>query len=152
MRKKHKIAFGIYLLLSLGSIIFGLVYLFSSQFMPYHQQAIGKNWSELEAPLQILLLALMRGVGCGAIGSGLAIGILTLFPFRGGNRWAVWTIPIICLVLSIPGLYATLAVRLGTPGQAPWGLFAFEIICALVAFILSYDVGETNTLVEKSSG
>lgn len=45
--------------------VFALTYATRSQFMPYHAAAIERPWHTLDAPLQLLLLALVRLVGWG---------------------------------------------------------------------------------------
>ena len=55
MNIKGKTAFTLYILASLMLIVFGLIYLLSPEFMPYHAKAIGRNWNELEKPLQIFI-------------------------------------------------------------------------------------------------
>ncbi|MGG5289582.1 hypothetical protein [Pseudomonas shirazensis] len=42
---------------------FALIYATRSQFMPYHAAVINRPWRTLDAPLQLLLLALVRLVG-----------------------------------------------------------------------------------------
>jgi hypothetical protein len=44
MNKRMKIAFSCHLLAILGLAIIGLIYLFRTEFMPYHAVAVGRNW------------------------------------------------------------------------------------------------------------
>lgn len=59
MSKLMKIAFGCHLVAALLLLIFGLVYLFRPEFMPYHAVALDREWSTVERPYQVLILALM---------------------------------------------------------------------------------------------
>jgi len=77
-------AFICYLLAALGSIGFGLVYLARSSFLPYHRDAISTPWEKLVKPYQALFVALIKVAGAGFLASGLSVGLMTLFPFRGG--------------------------------------------------------------------
>jgi len=67
-------AFACYALAALLSILFGVIYLVRSQFMPYYRLTPGKPWHALDLQLQALLLGLMRSAG----GSLLAAGISSL--------------------------------------------------------------------------
>ena len=63
MSGRVKVAFGCHLLVILGIGIIGLIYLFRTEFMPYHAVAVGHSWKEVDSAFQILLLALIRAFG-----------------------------------------------------------------------------------------
>jgi hypothetical protein len=77
--------------------------------MPYHQEALGKSWQQLDQNLQALLLGLMRAAGGGLLATGISMAILLLIPFRTGESWSVYSIPAIGLLAAIPALYATIS-------------------------------------------
>jgi amino acid transporter len=101
VNNRNKIAFAIYLIVSISTICLGLVYLFSPMFMPYHREILGKNWDDLEKPNQMLLLALMKGMGAGLIGIGVLIIFLLFYPFRDGEKWVRFALPIAGLILYV---------------------------------------------------
>ena len=82
MSIRMKTAFWCHLLALLPIGIFGMIYLFRSQFMPYHAIAVGKTWAEVDPSFQILLLALIRVLGGTWIATALAMGILLFIPFK----------------------------------------------------------------------
>ena len=116
----QSLAFACHLFAIATILAFGLAYLFSRQFMPYHGVALGKEWSETPKEVQILVLALMRAVAGGA----LAVATLELFllfiPFRAGAVWAYWAIPLAGMVLSAGSLYAMSTVSTNTPARPPF--------------------------------
>ncbi|NJL45230.1 MAG: hypothetical protein HC922_04710 [Leptolyngbyaceae cyanobacterium SM2_3_12] len=103
-----RLAFGCHLVAALLLSLFGFVYLFRPEFMPYHAVALSRDWDAVERPVQILILALMRVVGGAWLATALAVMILLLIPFRQGAPWARWAIPAAGLVAAVPSLYATL--------------------------------------------
>ena len=105
--------------------------------MPYHAEALGLSWSELEAKIQVLILALMRAAGGGFLATGLTIFILLIIPFRSGERWAAYAIPAIALCLSGGTLLATLLVKTKTPGNPPVFLSFLALGLTLTGFIFS---------------
>ena len=137
MSGRQKVTFLCYLLAVSLLIVFGLMYLFRSEFMPYHAVALGASWSELDPAFQILLLALMRVVGGGFLATACAMGILLLKPFRQGIRWAYWAIPAIGLVASFASLYATIYVTRNTPASPPWIAAALGALLLVMGLILS---------------
>ena len=131
------ISFISYGFVALISIIFGFIYLIKNQFMPYHSEALGLSWSDLEPNLQILILALMRVAGGGFLATGLAMLILLIIPFRAGDSWSIYAIPIISFCTSSGALYATWLVKTRTPGNPPVILSLLALILTIIGLIFS---------------
>ncbi len=131
-------AFICYLIVALGAVLMGFTYLVRSKFMPYHQEALGQNWDQLDRRLQTLLIALMRGGGGVGVGSSISVIIMLFIPFRAGELWAHYAIPAVCLVTGLPLLYATLLVRTRTHASTPVAFVAAGIVLTIVGFILSF--------------
>ncbi len=105
--------------------------------MPYHAEALGLSWSQLEEKMQILILALMRATGGGFLATGLTIFILLIIPFRSGESWAAYAIPAIALCLSGGTFLATLLVKTKTPGNPPVFLSFLALALTFTGFIFS---------------
>ena len=130
-------AFASYALAALLSMTFGATYLVRSQFMPYHQEALGIPWQQLDQRLQALLLGLMRTAGGGLLAGGLSTALLLLFPFRAGEPWSYYAIPAIGLVTVVPALYATILIRSRTRAHTPVAAGAAGVGLLVIGFILS---------------
>ena len=126
-----------YALAVLVAMAFGVVYLTRSRFMPYHGDALQRSWDELDPHLQALLLALMRAVGGGWLAVSLNVAFLLVFPFRAGETWARYAIPLVGLAAALPSLYAALYVRTRTPASPPVSLVLVAILLLIVGFIIS---------------
>ena len=130
-------AFACYLLAVSGFIIFGFTYLLSPKCMSYHEVALGKKWEELDAKLQTLLLALMKAGSGGGLSISLAMIAMLVFPFRSGDRWSYYVIPICGLIVSGVTIYAMLLVRKKTNAKPPIILNASGIMLIVIGVILS---------------
>ena len=117
MNKRDKIAFSIYLIVSLLGIAFGMAYLLCSTILPYHHQAIGVNWEDLGSGLQVMLKNFVNFAGAGFITGALSCLIMLFIPFRRGELWAKWAIPLVLIVFNAFCLYvsATVAFDIQTP-------------------------------------
>ena len=140
MSKRMKIAFGCYLLNTLNMAAAGVVYVLTTQFMPFHAIAVGKTWDQVDPSFQVLLLTFIRVIGGGVITVALATGILLFIPFRQGIRWAQWAIPAIFIFyVLIAYLYPLLSVALNTSLNPPWTGAVLSTVLAVAGFILSLE-------------
>ncbi len=49
-----------FIIVMLIGLLFAGMYLFRKKFMPYHADAVGKSWNELDREIRVLIIALMR--------------------------------------------------------------------------------------------
>jgi uncharacterized membrane protein len=137
---KLKIAFACNLVCVLLLILGGMVYLFSPQIMPYHQEAVGMEWDEIDSRMQIMLLSLLKGAGLAAIVSGVAMGILLLVPFQHGDAWSRWAIPAVGFMLLLPAVCIAAKLAIVTGALIPWTLLFIPIVLLIFGFFLSTDL------------
>lgn len=136
LRQRRLAAAVCYAITAVASVGMAALYLSSQSFMPYHAAALGMEWSQLAASQQILLLALMRVAGAGFLCLALVIACLLIWPYRAGERWASWLLPIAIMVVYLPTLWATLSVTLQTPAHAPWMGPGAALLSALIGRLL----------------
>jgi len=72
----------LYGLISLLGFIFAYIYLFRSEFMPYHAIAVGKDWADVAPEFQVLILALMRVSGGGWLGVAGLLFLTNMLPLE----------------------------------------------------------------------
>jgi hypothetical protein len=137
MKKRTVPAAACYLLTILVALAFAVMYLFRSEFMPYHAAAVGMAWSRLDPAFQTLFLALMRVCGGGWLAVAAAMSVLLAVPFRRNEAWSHWALPIVALCAAIPTLYATLLVKSRTPASPPWFGPAAAILLVMAGFALA---------------
>lgn len=137
MNNRMKASFWIYLLASLLLAVFGSIYLFRSQFMSHHAVAVGMSWDQVPQGFQIIIIALMKALGGAQLSTFVAFWAILLVPFRKGERWAKYMLPVIAFVNQIPALYATLYFRANTTAEPPWMAVVVAIVLTVVGFLLS---------------
>jgi hypothetical protein len=100
-------------LLAIAAIIciaFGLRYFLTREFMPYHATVVGKSWAQLEPGLQAIVLGMLKIVGGGFAGYGVAL-LWLLIPLRQGLWWAPAAVLAISAATLLPVLYVTVWLR-----------------------------------------
>jgi hypothetical protein len=105
-------AFG---LAGLLSVAFGVRYLFTHEFMPYHAAVLGKPWGALEPRLQAIILGMLKVAGAGLLGCGCSV-LWLLLPLNRGEAWAAWASITVFLAATGPILYVVLWLRRVAPG------------------------------------
>lgn len=137
MTKRMKISFGCYLISIFFLALFGIIYLFRSEFMPYHSVAVGISWDELDPSFQILILGLMKAVGGSCIAMVFMSLILLIIPFRHGVSWVRWAIPASGIVNTGGILYAMHFVGANTSANPPWIAPVLGVLLLLAGYFFS---------------
>lgn len=103
-----------------GLFLQGLLYVSTSTFMPYHAAALDTTWEALPPNYQGFILGVIKAMGAGSIGVTLALTILLVVPFRRGDSWARWAVPVIGAVFTALTAYAAFTIDVRTPASPPW--------------------------------
>ncbi|MBL9130570.1 MAG: hypothetical protein JNG86_05185 [Verrucomicrobiaceae bacterium] len=105
---------------ALSEIGLGLVYVTASKPMPYHEEALGIEWSQVQPGSQAVLRTLLNGYGSTHLAVGLALAVLLWALLRRGLSWARWAI--LAVGLPVFGGTAFFSHRLATltGAQVPW--------------------------------
>jgi hypothetical protein len=123
----------LYSFVGLGYLVQGVKYFSAAELMPYHMAVLETPWESLGVEYQTLLLGLLKGFGAGAIGVGLAIILMALFPLRAGSSWARWATPVVAALYTGALVYVTSFALL--PGATPIAVSAtlhgFVIVAAV---------------------
>ncbi len=118
------------LLAALVSVFFGIRYLLTREYMPYHAVVTGKAWSQLEPGVQTAIRGMLRIVGGGILAYGLAL-LWLLLPLNRGEPWAAWAALTISAAILVPTLYVTVMLRRFQP-KAKTPIIPTAIVLALV--------------------
>jgi hypothetical protein len=141
MNKRLKIACILLYVFAIGTLLFGLLYLFKPTIMPYHEKFLGMTHQQLEPKVAFLFLGLMKVIGGLELALGVGLVMLVKGRFSKGDNLIWWTILVMCAVGLIPSLYVTLSIGLYTPW---WGV-AIMMILVAVALIISKPAMEKGS-------
>jgi hypothetical protein len=92
------------------ALAFGVRYLLTRAFMPYHATVLGKSWTDLEPRLQVIILGMLKVAGAGLLGYGAAL-LWLLLPLQRGEVWAAWAALTVSLAVVGPILYVVVSLR-----------------------------------------
>ena len=135
-----KLSIFLFAIVGVSLLLTGCLYLSLDEFMPYHAEALQKDWKSLGTNYQGLILGLVRGLGSGAFVSGLAILIMVGNSLRKSPAPFLLLLPVTATSYSALLTYATLTVAMSTSGDPPLlltiALVAASILASL-AFVIS---------------
>lgn len=114
----------------------GLVYLTTDEFMSYHGQALQLDWSELTPELQSLILGFLKGLGSGALMSGIAVLLMVYGSLKENARPFILLLPCVSVGYSSLLCYATYTVYLSTAGEPPLFLNTVLVLISILASVL----------------
>ncbi len=123
---------------ALISILFGIRYLVTQQFMPYHAIVAGTSWTELGRGVQVIILGMLRIIGGGLLTYGAAL-LWLLVPLGAKQLWAAWATITLTAATVLPTLYVTIALRRAAPAaRTPVLPAALVLIIAIVGATISF--------------
>jgi hypothetical protein len=142
--RRAAIAAGLNWLIALLMFGVGIVYLASSEVMPYHRQILATPWDDLPPGCKLLILVFMKGTGWVGISTAVSLAILLSVPFRRREPWSRWAILAVGATAVVPMLAGALYLRLQTGASAP--LWPHVILCASLgtSFWLTRDFKVAN--------
>jgi hypothetical protein len=123
---------------TVGLFLQGLLYVTTSRFMPYHGEALASTWEALAPNYQGFLLGVIKAMGAGSIGVTLALFIMLMVPFRRGDRWVRWAVPMVGVVFTALTAYAAFTIDARTPASPPWRQTLAMTALYLVGGAISY--------------
>ncbi len=139
MSLKKRIAFCLFSIVAIISLITAIRFFMSDTIMPYHQVAMGDTWDNFEPGVRVMTLNFMRAAGLGFLIVSISVFILLFIPFRKGEKWARHALTGIILTHLSAMVFIINNVRSNTPAEPPLGQIVFFIIVTLAGYFLSGD-------------
>jgi hypothetical protein len=130
----------LYLLVGMVSLVMAFKSLFSTKFLPFHEKAAGKLWDEIENPLKLVILSLLRLAGLGFLMISILLIVCPLVNYFIPNTFYKYSIPVIALIFCT-GLFANnYYLYKKTKADTPWkrSLYAMFVIIAGIIISIFY--------------
>jgi peptidoglycan/LPS O-acetylase OafA/YrhL len=129
--KASLIAFAI---IGIYFVLIGVVYLTTSEFMPYHSEAVQTEWADLDGNFQGLFLGFLKGLGTGALIAGFTVISMVVISFRESATPYRFLLPSVSLGYLGLLLYAMYTVKTRTMGNPPIeGTFVVFVVTIIIA-------------------
>ena len=133
-----KTSFYLYQLIILCFYIAGFVYLTRQSFMPYHSEILGLPWPQLDASLQVLILAGIHGFGGFLVCIASALMFLLYIPFKTQQFWAKIAVALITFLTLAVLIGVVVSVKIQTAAHPPFIPLLVLLFFWAVATVLSF--------------
>jgi hypothetical protein len=131
----HWLALFSYALAFFITMVFSLVYLRRSDFLPYHGVAVARTWDMVDSRMQLLIMALIKVIGWGWLAVAIA-GFMLLYPllWRNADLPQLIMFQVFCLVAVTPPVAIAIYVHRITDAPTPIKTGLLVVLLTLSGF------------------
>ncbi len=119
---------------------FGIIYFYKSKSLKNHCNTIQNKLEDANIESRILLFALMRGAGGGAIGIAVLTCWLQLQYSKHAEPWEPLAIVIANLLFYLPSLNAMLLVKSNTKIKPPVFILSLAMLFIIIGYVLNIKI------------
>lgn len=147
----RKLAVLLLVLAGLGAVATGVKYLSLAEFTPVHAAIAGTTWGQLGSGVQSLMLGMLKVMGAGFLGGGVALLCLA-YRVGKGDRWPAWAALLISGSVWGPTLYVALSHRAANASaETPVGPAALLLAMVAAASAIAWIVNDPRRVQERAS-
>lgn len=128
---------GLYFLVGVVSLIMAFKSLFSGKFIPFHEEAAGRPWNRVDAPLQLVIIALMRVSGLGFLVIALLLTIFPIVNYFRHDPFVKYAIPVISFVYCTGLFFTNFYLHRQTKAATPWKGSLYVMFMIITGIIIS---------------
>lgn len=127
----------IYSVVGIISMAMALKTMSSRKYLPFHEQAAGKSWGDIEPPLKPVILSLMRLGGLGFLVTGILLVTCPVVSYITGETFYKYFIPGVALVFCCGLFFINYRLYRITTAETPWKGSLYASFLILTGIILS---------------
>ncbi len=127
----------IYIVLGLVCLVMAIKTLTADAWLPFHEEAAGKEWSSVDRPLQLVIMTLLRISGLGFVTTYLYLIIFPIFNFLRPVPVFKFLVPVIPFVFCLGLFLANYSLYKQSGAKTPWKGALISMILVVIAFLLS---------------
>ena len=127
----------LYLVIGIVSLMMAYKSIFSTRFLPFHEQAAGKSWESIDQGVQTVIRALMKISGLGFLTVALLLIIISIMSYFVYDSLFQYLLPGIALVYCLGLFLVNHQLAVETKAKTPWKGSLYAAIFIGIGMILS---------------
>jgi len=109
----------------------------AKKFLPFHQEAAGKSWEEIDEPVQNVIITILRISGLGFFMVFLLMTVFPIVNFYKNDLFIKFMIPVMSILFCTGLFIFNLILFRKTKARTPWKGSLMILIALLICLILS---------------
>lgn len=109
----------------------------ANKYLPFHEEAAGKSWNEIEDPLKIIILSFMRISALGFLIISVLLMVCPVVNLFIPNTFYKYSIPVLALIYSLGLLIINYILYKKTNADTPWKGSLYTTFMILSGIIIS---------------
>jgi hypothetical protein len=127
----------LYIIVGVISMVMAVKNLFSTKFLPFHEKAANKQWDEIDNPLKLVILTLLRLAGMGFLIISILLLVTPIINYFIPNNFYKYSIPIIALIYCTGLFIINYLLYKNTKADTPWKGSIYAIVIIIIGIIIS---------------
>ena len=126
----------LYFIIGIISFVMSWKSLFSKRYLPFHEEASGTFWTEIDGKLQIVFLSIMRISGLGFLTLFILLTVFPVANFFIQSTFIDYSIPAIALIFCTGLFIINYILYKKTKAKTPWKGSIYAVIVIIISFII----------------
>lgn len=127
----------LYSLVGIISLLMAFKCLFNRTFLPFHQEAYGKHWEDIDKNLQEVILVLLRITGLGFLAIALLLLSFPLVNYLNPNPYLKFGPPLVALIFCSGLFLFNFRLYRNTKAKTPWKNALIAMATLVIAMVIS---------------
>jgi len=127
----------LYLIVGLISMIMAFKNIFSNKFLPFHEKAAGRAWDDIDNPLKLVILSLLRLAGMGFLIVSILLLVFPIINYFNPNNFYKYSIPLIASIYCTGLFIFNYSLYRNTKAETPWKGSLYAMLAVIAGIIIS---------------
>jgi hypothetical protein len=128
----------LYFLVGIVSLMMAYKSIFSTRFLPFHEQAAGKSWENIDPGVQTVIRALMKVSGLGFLTVALLLLILPIINYFDHKSLFQYLLPVIAFLYCLGLFFVNHRLAVETTAKTPWKGSLYAAVFIGIGMVLSF--------------
>jgi hypothetical protein len=127
----------LYIIVGAISMVMAVKSLFSTKFLSFHEKAANRPWDEIDNPLKIIILTLMRLAGLGFLVISILLLVFPIINYCTPSDFYKYSIPSLALIYCTGLFVINYLLYKKTKADTPWKGSLYAMVAIIAGIIIS---------------
>ena len=127
----------LYMIVGVISMVMAVKSLFSNKFLFFHEKVASKTWDEIDNPLKLVILTLLRLAGLGFLIISILLLVTPIINYFIQNKFYKYSIPVIALIFCTGLFVINYLLYRKTKVGTPWKGSLYAMVAIIAGIVIS---------------